>query len=279
MSLFNICIIVVFLIIFFNAYLAHLDEKGPGKRRLLGFKKHRKSKANIPFDHISHEILIEHVEFYIRLADQHKIQFRKDMAWFLSCTRVVGVGIPVSLIDEHLVAASAIIPIFHFEHWENYELHEVLLFRGSFNFEFETDADDSQILGLVGTGKMEGKMALSIDALYEGFLNKEDRHNTAVHEFIHLLDKADGRVDGMPKILLSYSYALPWLKLIRYKMGQVQNGQSDIDPYAGLSLAEFFAVSCEYFFERPEEFQKNHPELYEQMDNMFRGSLKEIPPA
>ena len=266
-------IFIVLVLIMGSNYGAEVQE------HFRGFSRHRKSKSKIKFDHISHEILIAHVEFYVKLPEHHQIQFRKDVAWFLSCTKVSGVGIPVNHVDEHLVAASAIIPIFHFEHWENYELHEVLLFRGSFNFEFETDAPDSAILGLVGTGKMEGKMALSIEALYEGFLNKEDRQNTAVHEFIHLLDKADGRVDGMPKQLISYSYALPWLNLIRHKMGQVQNGQSDIDPYAGISLAEFFAVSCEYFFERPEEFQKNHPELYEQMDNMFKGRMKDIPPA
>jgi Mlc titration factor MtfA (ptsG expression regulator) len=201
------------------------------------------------------------------------------MAWFLSHTKVVGIGFPVSQTDEHLVAASAIIPIFHFEHWDHYELDEVMLFRGPFNFEFETDSHDSEILGLVGIGEMEGKMALCIEALYDGFLNKADYHNTALHEFIHLLDKADGTVDGLPKKLISYSYALPWLKLIRHKMGQVRNGQTDIDSYAGLSLPEFFAVTSEYFFERPDEFRHNHPELYEHMDDMFRGRKKEMPAA
>jgi hypothetical protein len=261
-------IFIVLAIIFGSNYGAEIQQ------HFRGFSRHRKSKSKIKFDHISHDILIEHVEFYVKLPEHHQIQFRKDVAWFLGCTRVVGVDIPVGPVDEHLVAASAIIPIFYFEDWEYYDLHEVQLFKSSFNFEFKTNEPDSQIMGLVGTGEMEGIMALSIEALHDGFLNREDRQNTGVHEFIHLLDKADGRIDGLPKKLIEYSYALPWLNLIRHKMNQVNQGQSEIDAYAGLNLAEFFAVTSEYFFERPEELKEHHPELYEQLDKMFRGNLK-----
>jgi Mlc titration factor MtfA (ptsG expression regulator) len=237
-------------------------------------RKNKDRSESIPFDHVSHTILEEHVGFYARLSDDEKVQFRKDVAWFLQHTDITGVEIEVSETDRHLVAASAVIPIFHFPYWHFYDLDEVLIYSGPINFEFETNATDSQILGMVGTGKMEGKMALSIKALHHGFSNKTDKHNTAVHEFVHLLDKADGRIDGLPKALMTQPFALPWLQLIRHKMENVKSGNSDIDEYAGLNLAEFFAVSSEYFFERPELLKIKHPDLYQYMDQMFRGKLK-----
>jgi Mlc titration factor MtfA (ptsG expression regulator) len=197
------------------------------------------------------------------------------MAWFLSHTRVVGVKVEITDLDLHQVAASAVIPIFYFPEWHFYDLDEVLLYNGPINIQFETDQPDSQILGMVGTGKMEGKMALSQSALHEGFRNKTDKHNTAIHEFIHLMDKADGQIDGLPKALMTKPFAIPWLQLIRHKLAHVHTGQSDIDEYAGLNLAEFFAVSSEYFFERPDLLKRKHPDLYNYLYKMFKGSLKD----
>jgi Mlc titration factor MtfA (ptsG expression regulator) len=272
-------VILILMMLFLNGYLARLDKNGPEKTKGLGFRRHRKSIEALPFDHISHELLVRYVEFYVRLPNHHQIQFRKDAAWFLSNTRIVGEGWEVDQLSEHLVAASAIIPIFHFEEWNSYELDEVLLLRSSFNFNLETDKDDSLILGMVGTGVLEGKMILSAEALHEGFINPGDMHNVGIHEFVHLLDKADGRIDGLPKSLISHSYSLPWIQLIRYKMELTRQGQTEINPYGGLNLAEFLSITSEYFFENPEGFRKNHPELFEQMDKMFRGKLKEMPAA
>jgi len=222
---------------------------------------------------VSHEILEKEIQFYINLDDVEKELFRKDMVWFLTQIRIIGVGLEPSVLDRHLVAASGIIPIFRFPEWQHYELDEVLLFEDAINFEFETGAHDSQILGMVGTGKMARKMALSRRALNDGFSNKTDKHNTALHEFIHLVDIADGRMDGLPQILMDKQYALPWLKMIREKIVKIKTDQSDIDPYGATNLAEFFAVSGEYFFERPDLLKIKHPELYDMMDQMFRGKI------
>jgi Mlc titration factor MtfA (ptsG expression regulator) len=266
--------VLAYIFLGFFLYLVYIFFNSKSGKNAVTFKNYRKKTETIEFDHISHALLNERVEFYSRLSGDQQTQFRKDVAWFLSHTRIIGIGLEVGDLERHLVAASAVIPIFHFEDWHFYELDEVLLYTGPINFQFETDAFDSQILGMVGTGKMEGKMALSIQALYDGFDNKTDKHNTAIHEFIHLLDKADGRIDGLPKALMTKPYAIPWLNLIRHKMEKVKTGNSDIDEYAGLNLAEFFAVSSEYFFERPELLQRKHPDLYNYLDKMFKGKLK-----
>ncbi|MGK0390534.1 MAG: Mlc titration factor MtfA (ptsG expression regulator), partial [Maribacter sp.] len=58
-------------------------------------------------------------------------------------------------------------------------------------------------------GYMEGKMILSKPALHHGFDNGTDKRNTAIHEFIHLIDKMDGNIDGIPTLLIERPYMLP----------------------------------------------------------------------
>ena len=62
------------------------------------------------------------------------------------------------------------------------------------------------MLGLVGSGPYQNIMILSKQELRNGFANKTNKKNTAIHEFVHLLDKEDGSVDGVPEALLSCSF-------------------------------------------------------------------------
>ncbi len=246
-----------------------LDSKPGLKDFRTAFKKPgKKSEFTILPD-----ILEKEVEFYKNLKPEEKDQFIRDMTWFLEHIKITGIEIEVTDFDIHLVAASGIIPIFYFPEWNHYELDEILLYKDSIDIDFQTDTPDSNILGMVGTGLMERKMILSRKALHDGFQNKTDKHNTAIHEFIHLVDKADGRIDGLPKILMDKQYALPWLQMIREKIKHIHHGQSDIDPYGATNLSEFLAVSSEYFFERPDLLKIKHPELYKYLDQMFKGKI------
>ena len=172
-----------------------------------------------------------------------------------------------------LVASSAIIPIFAFPHWQYLKLTEVLLYPSEFNENFETSGQGRAILGMVGTGYMEGKMILSKPALIHGFRNESDKKNTAIHEFVHLVDKADGKIDGIPSLLLEKQYAIPWLDLIHKKIDEIYEGRSDINPYGATNSSEFFAVVCEYFFERPKLLKSKHPKLYGLLENIFNQDM------
>src|SRR6266496_2120548 len=106
-------------------------------------------------------------------------------------------------------------------------------------------------------------------ALLMGFLNEAGTNNTGIHEFVHLLDKADGATDGIPEQLLSRQYTIPWLNLMNETIEKIKQGNSDINPYGATSKTEFFAVAAEYFFQRPDLFKQNHPELFALMERIF----------
>jgi Mlc titration factor MtfA (ptsG expression regulator) len=42
-----------------------------------------------------------------------------------------------------------------------------------------------------------------------------------------------------------------------------------LDKYGATNPAEFFAVATEFFFERPVELQRHHPELYNELKNFY----------
>jgi MtfA peptidase len=112
-------------------------------------------------------------------------------------------------------------------------------------------------------------MILSKPALHHGFANDSGIENTGIHEFVHLLDKEDGEVDGIPEALLNRQYILPWLELMNRNIEAINAGYSDINIYGSTNKAEFLAVAAEYFFGRPDLFKEHHPELYDLMTKIF----------
>lgn len=209
--------------------------------------------------------------FYQKLNTTEKESFLKEVNVFLQKVIITAVNTSITDGDKILVAASAVIPMFAFKSWEYPHLDEVLLYNDHFNMGFETEGnEDRNIMGLVGTGVYKNKMLLSKPALVEGFSNKTDKKNTAIHEFAHLVDGADGDVDGVPEILMNKQYVLPWMNLIHAEMEKMKDKQSDINPYGYTNKSEFFAVAAEYFFERPDLFESKHPEMYKKMQEIFK---------
>jgi len=218
-----------------------------------------------------HKILNKKILFYQKLsADEQKV-FCTKMARFLEKTTIEAIHFKIEELDTLLIAASAIIPVFRFTNWHYTNLTTVLIYPDYFDEELQFDkkTKDRNIGGLVGTGRFEGQMILSRKALYLGFSNKTDKGNTAIHEFIHLLDKSDGVIDGIPAILLDKQYIIPWMQLVHQKMEEINKNTSDIRNYGGTSEIEFLAVAGEYFFERPKLLKRKHPELYKMLSACF----------
>ncbi len=219
-------------------------------------------------------ILRKEVTFYKALSRSDKKRFQDRMRHFFQRVTITGIDTEVTELDRVLVAASGIIPTFGFEDWNQYpKLREVLLYPNTFNKEtFATEGGGRTIAGMVGGGYLNGKLLLSQHALRSGFENT-GRNNTGIHEFTHLLDKADGETDGIPDYFLEKQYLIPWVEMIRKEMIAIQQGNSDIDDYALTNQAEFFAVAAEYFFNRPAAFAHKHPELFALMERIFHQDL------
>ncbi|GAA3932900.1 zinc-dependent peptidase [Hymenobacter algoricola] len=220
------------------------------------------------------QILSTRVAFYLSLTDNEKKRFEREVQVFLAQTRITGVQTDIDDVTRVLVAASAIIPIFGFRDWEYGNLSEVLIVPDAWkevqgpNQEVAPLA--GQLLGSVRNFQTSHYMHLSKASLEQGFQDALDRQNVGIHEFAHLLDQADGVIDGVPRLALPPALLQPWATVMAREIEAIRAGKSDINSYGGTNEAEFFAVVTEYFFEKPEKLQQNHPELYDLLTRALR---------
>ncbi|WP_454803612.1 M90 family metallopeptidase [Mucilaginibacter phyllosphaerae] len=234
-------------------------------------KKKRNLTQNILTD-TQKQLLIQHIDYYSKLSDTDKLYFEDRVEQFLNAVNIEGVGLDINDTDRIMIASSAVIPIFAFKDWTYRNVTNVLLYPDTFDKDFQFEGNEGEgrnIMGMVGSGYMNGQMILSRNALTKGFSKNGGKENTGIHEFVHLLDKADGATDGIPEGFLPHQYIEPWVRMMHQEIHKIEAGHSDIDVYATTNEAEFFAVVSEYFFEKPEQFQTKHPELYDMLSKTF----------
>lgn len=237
--------------------------------------RRRRAILDQPFPSEWEAVLLQDVVFFASLDAAGQQRFRCLVQVFLGEKRITGIRTPVDATTRVLTAASAIIPIFGFPGWEWNQITEILIYPDRFDGEFQFgDARGHDILGVVGTGGLNRLMILSKPDLIAGFRNAGDKRNVGIHEFVHLVDKTDGVIDGVPFVGLGRQAARPWLDLMRRKMDEIAAGQSDINAYALTNEAEFLAVTSEYFFERPGLMQLKHPALFAALERIFSQDLR-----
>jgi Mlc titration factor MtfA (ptsG expression regulator) len=143
-------------------------------------------------------------------------------------------------------------------------LTEVVVYPASFTGDrFE----HSEILGLA---HQWGTVVLAWDAVRKGIATPNDSRDTAIHEFAHALDVADGLYDGTPLLETGADYR-DWVRVLGEHYSRLverPHGQF-LDEYGAKNEAEFFAVATEAFFEQPRTLRRRAPELYEQLRNFF----------
>jgi len=215
-------------------------------------------------------ILLDDVDYYLHLTPEERTRFEKDVLVFFSKVRITGVDTKINDKDRLFVACSAVIPLFGYPGSSFDNLSEVLIYEGKFNHQYDTKSGTKRnILGMVGSGVMNRHMILSKPALRNGYNKKHRSQNVGIHEFVHLLDKADGETDGIPKFVLQSKEVQPWLEVVDGEIEKILAGKSMINPYGATNEAEFFSVVSEYFFMQPKFLKNNHLELYDKLKRIY----------
>lgn len=230
-----------------------------------------KDEVAVPLPGNYRELLNDYVKFYSQLDNSEKEKFEKRAEQFLSSVKITGVNAVVEDLDLLLIASGAVIPVFRIPDWQYINLHEVLLYPGSFNMDFDQSGIDRTFSGMVGTGALQHVMIINKWQLRQGFIINHDAHNTAIHEFVHLIDKMDGTMDGVPEIILERKWVKEWKQLMDSTIQQMKNNTTDINLYGATGPVEFFAVISEYFFEQPGLLKANHTEIYEMLCRIFKA--------
>ena len=270
------CVLVLIILIYFSWYWVLAVPLSAGVYHLIRRRTARRVRViGAPFPSSWEVILNQDVAFFRALRDERKPRFRNMVKVFCDEVPITGIRTEIDERTRVLVAASAVIPVFGFDDWEYSGLGEVLVYPGPFDDGYCTGQGDENILGMVGTGHLSGVMILSKPDLISGFTNPEDKRNVGIHEFAHLVDKADGAVDGLP-LGIDKQTALPWVQWVGEELKSEGDGKNHINDYAYTNEAEYFAVLSEYFFEAPDVLAKKNPELYAMMESMYRQNTRKL---
>jgi len=230
--------------------------------------KRMQRKARIMLNLNDRFWLNQHISFYKKLTPRDKIIFEDRIGLFLAEITITEVAKDAPQKSTCLyVAASAVISFWGLPYWNYGELSEVLVYPDNFN-EDNTIDHKGVIAGKVHHGGlMDNTMVLSLSSLKRGFLLL-DASNVGIHEFAHMLDKADESVDGIPAFIQGEE-RLIWASLVERELRRKVK-QSTFNAYGLTSEEEFFAVLMEAYRENPRRIEKRYPELFA----ILEGHLK-----
>jgi Mlc titration factor MtfA (ptsG expression regulator) len=157
-------------------------------------------------------------------------------------------------------------------------LREVLVYPGHFVVpRIETGAGGVVHEGrdvLAGQSWQRGQVIVAWAAVQDGAANPHDGANVVMHEFAHQLDQDTGAANGAPYVGRG-TLQRDWARVMNREFNALRailmrEEPSLIRPYALTSPAEFFAVTTELFFERPDALAAERPALYEQLKRCYR---------
>ncbi len=238
-----------------------------------GKKNATEAKLQVPFPKQWKKHLHTYVLYYNELDAEDRKLFEKRIQLFLADKNIEGIDTDIDDSIRLMVASSAIIPTFAFPEYNYPNVRTVLIYPNSFDEQFQTTRFKGHkefISGMVGNRFMNGTVILSKPDLIKGFDGAQHKGNVGIHEFVHLLDKEDGAIDGVPELLLKHRYVGSWLHEIKNEMHRIRKGESDINPYALTNNAEFLAVVSEYFFSNADSFHTKHPKLYALLASIYQ---------
>lgn len=240
-------------------------------------KARRREALQQPFLDEWVQILKKNLPPYAKLSDGLRHELHQNMKIFLAEKSFEGCG-GLTLTDEIriTIAAQACMLLLNREDDCYPKLSSVLVYPSTYiaggKGLFPNKSEQKSVR--LGESWGHGVVVLAWDSVKQGAFNFKDGKNVAMHEFAHQLDQEDGVANGAP-ILENRSAYTSWAKEFSkefevLKVKKKKRKRSVFNKYGATNPAEFFAVATESFFEKPKQFQKKHPDLYEELQDYYK---------
>lgn len=206
--------------------------------------------------------------FYRRLRPDDAARLRDGIRIFVAEKRFHGAGgLEVTDAIRVVIAAAAVRLVLHLDIDLLAPLREIVVYP------FEALRDPKRRgAAILGEAHHFGTVVLSWPAVREGLADPCDGHDTATHEFAHVLDRAGGGFTGTPPLRAREHYRA-WAEVMHRRFLRLRRGHPEerwvLRDYGATNEAEFFAVATEAFFERPVRMRELTPDLYDELRRFY----------
>ena len=237
---------------------------------------HRDALLRSPIPDFARDIIAQDVPLIAKLPSElhrsleGKINRFIDQVEFIGCN-----GVEVTDDMRYSVAAQACLLVVNTDHWFD-TLRTILIYPGALKSKQQRQEGyvlQEQEIIRAGESWARGPVILSWQHSEAGARDHEDGQNVVIHEFANQIDNLSGHTDGFP-ILDDYGDYEAWQKTFEEAFDRLEsdtrNRRSNvIDDYGLTGPEEFFAVSVELFFERPDALKRQEPGVYAQLADLF----------
>jgi Mlc titration factor MtfA (ptsG expression regulator) len=209
------------------------------------------------------------------MPDDDRARFFAHMKTFLDEKRFEGVNITLTDEMKIVIAACAARLSRNIGFTIYDDVGSVVVYPGAFvvprggSGPSGYDAGGDSMVAL-GVHHAFGTIVLSWASVQSGLKNPSDGHDTALHEFAHAIDAADGAHDGTPP--MPHTSTREWARVFsqHFRALQKRPTQGFMRAYGATNEAEFFAVATEAFFEKPRAMMRKAPEVYASLRDYYR---------
>lgn len=245
---------------------------------LPGIKKAKRRKEIIKkeFPESYKNILIKRLPLYRYLTEEQKKHLHGKILVFLDEVRFEGCA-GLEMNDEIKLTIAGQACLLLLNHKDSFfNIITTILVYPSAYIAKQQNPDGTVDEGNVRLGESwtTGTVVLSWDNIIQGIKNTNDGHDVVLHEFAHQLDQEDGSGNGAPILKDSSRYAV-WARVLGKEYKELKKRKkkfkkTTLDYYGATNPAEFFAVATETFFEKPEQMQKKHPQLFAELKKYYK---------
>lgn len=238
-----------------------------------------------PFPDAWRGFLRRNVHHYASLSPPEQAKLHNDLRVLVAEKHWEGCG-GLEMTDEIKVtiAAMASLLVLGFQE-EYFEMTQsILVYPNAYVAKGQTMVGNGVVLEgdshRSGEAWYRGPVILSWSEVQACGAGEGHGHNVVLHEFAHQLDMQNGQiVDGTPLMRSPAQYDR-WQHVMQSEYQQLchdcrQGRPTLLDCYGTENLCEFFAVSTECFFERPQQLDRRHGPLYEILSEFYRQDPKQ----
>ena len=239
-------------------------------------RRRRRQLESLPFPDEWYAALKANVYAYRNLSSHEQRKLRGDVRVLIEEKRWTGFFINDEV--KVTIAAQAALLILGLKDQYFANVHSIVVFPAAYVGPGRTSGHR----GVVWEGDSlrsgeawhRGPVILSwTDALLSGRHQQHGR-NLVLHEFAHQLDMQNRWASGGVPRLRDSRQRDHWRCILRTEYQRLvrdceRGRRTLLNGYASANLAEFFAVSTECFFERPQEMLSQHPALYEILSGYY----------